>query len=67
MIPGTGGTQDPNAINVQLESFFNDFDNTITRVLHFLQFPEAQIPAMARPRPQPQQTAWSIRLTRWME
>ena len=37
-------------MNVQLESFFNDFDNTITRVLQFLQVPEAQIPAMARPQ-----------------
>jgi len=52
---------------VQLESFFNDFDNTITRVLHFLQFPAAQIPAMARPRPQSRHTAWSVRLTWWME
>ena len=39
--------RDPRAMNVQLENFFGDFDGTVRRVLRFLLFDEADIPAMA--------------------
>ena len=39
--------RDPRAMNVQLENFFDDFDGTVRRVLRFLLFDEADIPAMA--------------------
>ena len=39
--------RDPNALNVKLEDFFHRFDDTVRRVLRFLQFPEEHIPAMA--------------------
>ena len=39
--------RDPNALNVKLEDFFHHFDDTVRRVLRFLQFPEGHIPAMA--------------------
>ena len=42
--------RDPNALNVKLEDFFHHFDDTVRRVLRFLQFPEEHIPAMAGSR-----------------
>lgn len=33
-------------MNVKLEDFFHNFDDTVRRVLRFLRFPEKDIPAM---------------------
>jgi len=38
--------RDPDAINIQLESFFRDFDGAVRGMLRFLQFPEADIERM---------------------
>ena len=36
--------RDPNAINLKLESFFEDFDGAVAAALRFLEFDEADIP-----------------------